>query len=112
MSKTRQQIQFKAISILVGGDVGFNPSDEDATTIDGYIDSVIAELNADETAYISDPDNLEDELFVPFCKLVANAAAEEFGGKSDEAMAKVMRNWIKRLTAQKPGYGPQETSYF
>jgi hypothetical protein len=112
MSKTRQQIQFKTISILVGGDVGFDPSAEDATAVDGYIDSVVAELNADETTYISDPDNLADELFVPFCKLVANAAAEEFGGKSDETLAKAMRNWIKRLSSQTPGYGPQQTSYF
>jgi len=112
MPKTRQQIQFKAISILVGGDTGFSPSDEDATTIDGYIDSVVAELAADDTVYISDPDNLDDELFVAFCKLVANAAAEEFGGKSDENMAKTMRNRIKTLTAQKPGFGPQEVEFF
>lgn len=112
MSKTRTEIQFKVVSILVGGDVGFDPSPEDAETVDGYIDSEVAELNADGAAYISDPDNLDDELFVPFCKLVANAAAEEFGGKSDEGMARTQRNIIKRLSAQKPGYGPQETSYF
>lgn len=112
MSKTRQQIQFKAISIIVGGDVGFDPSAEDAETMDGYIDSVVAELEADDTVVISDPDNLDDELFIPFCKLVANAAAEEFGGKSDEALSKILRNRIKTLTAQKPGYGPQITEYF
>jgi len=112
MSKTRQQIQFKAISIIVGGDVGFDPSAEDAETIDGYIDSEVAELNADDTVYISDANDLADELFVPFCKLVANAAAEEFGGKSDEEMAKTLRNRIKTITAQRPGYGPQEVEYF
>jgi hypothetical protein len=112
MSKTRVEIQFKAISILVGGDVGFAPSAEDAEDIDGYIDSVVAEINTEEVTYISDPDELDDELFVPFCKLVANAAAEEFGGKSDEAMAKILRNRIKTLTAQKPGYGPQQVEFF
>lgn len=112
MSKTRAQIQAKVISILVGGDVGFNPSAEDATTVDGYIDSMVAELAADGTDYIGDPDSLDDELFVAFCKLVANAAAEEFGGKSDEAAAKVLRNRIKTITAQTPGYGPQITEYF
>lgn len=112
MSKTRQQIQFKVIAILTGGDVGFNPSDEDANTVDGYIDSEVAELNSDGVTYISDPDDLEDMLFTTFCKLVANAAAEEFGGKSDESVAQQLRNRIRVLTRQTPGYGPQEVEYF
>lgn len=112
MSKTRAQIQKKALDILVGGDVGSSMSDEDATALDGYIDSVVAELEADSTVYIGDPNDLDDALFIQFSKLVANAAAEEFGGKSDEAAARVMRNRIKTITAQKPGYGPQQVDYF
>jgi hypothetical protein len=112
MSKTRVQIQFKVLAILVGGDVGFNPSDEDATAIDGYIDAEVAEINADGTTYIGDPDDLDDELFVTFCKLVANAAAEEFGAKSDEASAQQWRNRIRVIKRQTPGYGPQQVDYF
>jgi hypothetical protein len=37
-------------------------SDEDAATIDGYIDSEVAEINADGTTYIDDP-ALDDALF-------------------------------------------------
>jgi hypothetical protein len=107
MSKTRQQIQFKSIAILVGGDISGPVSDEDATTIDGYIDSVVAEINADGTTYISDPDDLNDELFNPFCKLVANAAAEEFGAKSSEQLAQQERNRIRVITRPTPGYGRQ-----
>jgi len=112
MSKTRAEIQKKALDILVGGDVGASMSDEDATALDGYIDSMVAEINADGIAYISDPDTMDDELFIPFSKLVANAAAEEFGGKSDEEFAKQTRNRIRVLTAQKPGYGPQIVDFF
>jgi len=112
MSKTRADIQKKALDILVGGDVGASMSDEDATALDGYIDSVVAELSADGTAYISDPDELDDELFLPFSKLVANAAAEEFGGQSNEQVAQQQRNRIRVLTRQTPGYGPQQTDYF
>ncbi len=112
MSKTRVQIQFKVLAILVGGDVGANPSDEDATAVDGYIDSEVAEINADGTTYIADPDDLDDALFVTFCKLVANAAAEEFGAKSDEKSAQLLRNRIRVITRQTPGYGPQSVEYF
>lgn len=112
MSKTRQDIQFKTIAILVGGDVGQTPSAEDADTVDGYIDDEVAELNADGTIYIDDPDVLDDSLFVTFCKLVANAAAEEFGGQSNEQIAQQLRNRIRVIARQTPGYGPQQVEYF
>jgi hypothetical protein len=112
MSKTRADIQKKALDILVGGDVGASMSDEDSTTLDGYIDSEVAELNQDGTTYIADPDDLDDALFVTFSKLVANAAAEEFGGVSNEQGAQMLRNRIRVLTRQTPGYGPQQVEYF
>lgn len=112
MPKTRAQIQFKVLAIITGGDVGFGPSDEDATTIDGYIDDEVEELNADGTIYITDPDNLPDELFLTFCKLVANAAADEFGGQSNEQLAAQYRNRLRVIARPTPGYGPQEVEYF
>ena len=112
MSKTRAEIQFKVIAILTGGDLSAAPSPEDATTINGYIDSEVEELNTDSVVYISDPDVLDDGLFMTFCKLVANAAADEFGGTSDEKKARDLRNRLKTLAAQTPGYGPQQVEYF
>lgn len=112
MSKTRQDIQFKVIAILVGGDIGQEPSAEDAATIDGYIDTQVAELNADGTTYIADPDDLDDALFDSFCKLVANVAADEFGGKSDEQKAQLLRNRVRVIVRQTPGYGPQQVEWF
>lgn len=112
MAKTRAEIQFKALAILTGGDVGASPSSEDAADLDGYIDSEVAELNADGTVYIDDPNELADELFISFSKLVANAAADEFAGKSDEKVAVQLRNRIRVIVRQTPGYGPQVVSYF
>lgn len=112
MSKTRAEIQLKVIAILVGGDLSAAPSAEDATTIDGYIDSEVEELNTDSAVYIPDPNDLDDGLFMTFCKLVANAAADEFGGSSDEKKAKDLRNRLKVLAAPVPGYGPQQVEYF
>lgn len=112
MPKTRAEIQFKVIAILTGGDVGQVPSPEDATTIDGYIDAEVAELSTDGTIYIADPDDLPDELFTVFSKLVANAAADEFGGKSDENAAQLLRNRLRVIVRPTPGYGPQIVEYF
>jgi hypothetical protein len=112
MSKTRQDIQFKVVAILTGAEVGQSVSAKDAATIDGYIDSEVAELSADGTIYIGDPDNLDDGLFMPFCKLVANVAADEFGGQSNEQAAQIMRNRIRVIARQTPGYGPATAEYF
>ena len=111
MAKTRTQIQFKVLAILTGGDVGVNPSDEDAENIDGYIDSVIAEL-ASDLIYIPDADSLDEDLFITFCKLVADAAAEEYGSRSNPQAAQAMRNRIRAIKRPIPGYGPQETEHF
>jgi hypothetical protein len=109
VAKTRAQIQFKVLAILTGGDVGTNPSAEDAAAIDGYIDCVVAEL-AGDTVVIEDPNTLGDDIFVNFCKLVANAAAEEFGAKSDAKAAQAWHNNIRAIRRPMPGYGPQETT--
>jgi hypothetical protein len=111
MSKTRHETQLKVLFILTGGDVGTNPSEEDTATIDGYIDAVVAELAAD-LIYISDPDQLEDEIFLTFCKLVAQAAAEEYVGKSDERASLALRNRMRQLKRPMPGYGPQDVVYY
>lgn len=112
MAKTRVNIQFKVLAILTGGDVGLSPSAEDASTIDGYIDSEVDELNSDGTIYIADPDELDDGLFTTFCKLVANAAADEFGGTSDETKGQQLRNRLRVIGRPTPGYGPQQVEYF
>jgi hypothetical protein len=112
MSKTRTEIQFKALAILTGGDVGAAPSAEDAVALDGYIDTEAAEINADGTTYISDVDALNDEFFITFSQLVANAASDEFGGKYDDTKAQRLRNRIRVLARPTPGYGPQMVDFF
>jgi hypothetical protein len=111
MAKTREQIQFKVLAIITGGDVGTAPSAEDANNIDQYIDSVVAEL-ASDLIYISDPDALDEDIFLNFCKLVADAAAEEYGAKSDPQAALYWRNRIRAIKRPTPGYGPIEVEYF
>lgn len=112
MSKTRVEIQFNTLSILVGGIVGDAPSAEDAAEIDKHIDAVATELNKKGVVYISDVDALDDELFDNFCELVANSAANKYGGKPDPAMKRYYENEIRVIVRQTPGYGPQQVEFF
>lgn len=112
MSKTREQLRNKAYDIIVGGDAGQTPSSEDASAIDGYIDPVIAELGNENVVYISDTDEIEDEFFIPLAKLVANAAADEFGSQSNPQVQLLYTNRLRVLNRQTPGYGPQIVEFF
>ena len=112
MSRTRADLRFKALSIIVGGDVGQAPSNEDASALDGYIDGVLSELAVKSIVYIGDADDIPDEYFLSLAHLVANAAATEFGGKYDASAQQVFENKLRVLARQSPGYGPMQAEYY
>ena len=112
MSRTRADLRFKALSIILGGDAGQQPSDEDATALDGYIDDVIAELSAKSIVTVSDPDDIDDAVFGNLAALVANAAADEFGGKMDPTKQAAAERNLRVIVRPQAAFGPQITEYF
>lgn len=112
MSRTKAETRFKVLAILTGGDVGAVPSDEDASALDGYINDAIDELSAKSIVYIQDPDDVPNDVFSNYCEFIANAAADEFGGKSDPAKKRMIENELRVIARQTPGYGPQQVEYF
>lgn len=112
MSKTRQELVGKAFDILVGGDAGQSVSNDDATAIDAFIDPVVARLASKSAIYIQDTEAIEDDVFLSLAALVANAAADEFGGAQDPNKERFHVNELRIITRQTPGYGPQQVEYF
>lgn len=112
MARTRADLRFKALAILTGGDVGQSPSDEDAADLDKYIDDAVEELSAKSIVTIQDVDAIENSLFSNLAAFVANAAADEFGGKMDKDKKRYLENELRVIARQIPGYGPQEVTYF
>lgn len=112
MSSTREELRNRAYDILVGGEAGAAPSDDDANAIDGYIDKVIARLAAKSAIYVQDADAIEDEVFLDLAELVANAAAPEFGSSWDQAKETFHTNQLRVITRPTPGYGPQQVDFF
>lgn len=112
MSRTRAELRFKVLAILTSGDVGQEPSGEDAAAIDKYIDDAIDELSAKNIVYVQDADDVPGELFSNLAEYVANAAADEFAGKMDKDKKRYLENELRVIARQMPGYGPQEVVYF
>jgi hypothetical protein len=112
MSSTREQLRNRAYDILVGGEAGQAPSDDDANAIDAYIDPVIARLASKSAIYISDADEIDDDVLLDLAELVANAASPEFGSTWDPQKELFHTNQLRVITRQTPGYGPLKVDYF
>lgn len=112
MSRTRAEARFKVLAILVNSGVGEVPAAEDADAIDRYIDDAVDELAAKSIVYVQDPDAIPNDLFSNFCEYIANAAADEFGGKMDANKKKFLEKELRVIGRQTPGYGPQEVEFF
>lgn len=112
MSRTRAELRFKVLAIITGGDVGQEPSGEDAAAIDRYIDDAIDELSAKNIVAIQDADDIPNDTFSNLAEYVANAAADEFGGKMDKEKKRYIENELRVISRQTPGYGPQEVEFF
>jgi len=112
MSRSRSDLRFKALAIITNGDVGQSPSDEDAAALDSYIDDVVDELSIKNIAYVTDLDAIENAMFETLAQLVANAAADEFGGRSDPQKKRLYENEMRVIARQVPGYGAQQVDFF
>lgn len=110
MSRTRAELRFKVLAILEGG--GQTPAAEDANAIDRYINDAIDELSAKSIVYVQDADDIPNDLFSNLAEYVANAAADEFGGKMDKDKKRYIENELRVIARQVPGYGPQTAEYF
>lgn len=112
MSRTQAELRFKVIAILTGLGVGSVPSAEDAASVDGYSQDAVDELSSKNIVYVQDLDDIPGELFLTFAEYVANAAADEFGGKSDPQRKRFLENELRNIARQTPGFGPQQVEYF
>jgi hypothetical protein len=76
MSRTRAELRFKVLAILTGGDVGQEPSAEDADAIDGYIDDAIigqkhrrGVVGKNHRLHQDDADDIPNELVFQSCRV-------------------------------------------
>lgn len=111
-SKTRAQLIERALKSIGALEPGEAPSAEDSDTIDGLIDPLIAQLAEDGIVLISDPDMIDLDVFLPFARLLANAAGPDFGSPINEQAKAMDEQTLRRLTANKPTGETLKAVYF
>lgn len=110
--KTRADLIERALKSIGALEPGEAPSAEDYDTVDGLIDPLLAQLAADQIAYIGDPDQIELELFLPLSRLLANAAGPDFGSPINQEARAVDEQILRRLGAARPTFETLKAVYF
>ena len=110
--KTRDQLIQRALKNIGIIEPGEAPSPEDYATVDDLIDPLIAQLAADEIIYISDPDAIELEYYLPLARLLGNAAGPDFGSAINEQAKAIDEQILRRLSATEPTFETLKVEYF
>jgi hypothetical protein len=110
--RTRLELVNEALGVLLNLPAGATFSDEDITTVDGYIDPMLAELAADEVVYLAEPDEIPAEWFLSLQGLLASRAGPRYGGARDLEGEERHKNTLRRLTANKATYEVQRAEYY
>lgn len=110
--KTRTQLIAEALSDIGVIEPGEAPSAEDYAVADGKIDPLLAQLATDQIAYISDPEEIELQYFLPLASLLGNVCGPRFGSPINVEAKKADEQTLRRLTSTRPTYQAQIGEYF
>jgi hypothetical protein len=109
ITKTRIELVNEALGILTNLPSGTAFSDEDNATVDSYVDPVIAELAAEEVAYIDDADAIPSEIFLSLVAILASRCGPRYGQPRDADGEERNKRAIRKMVAGRPTYEPLET---
>jgi hypothetical protein len=110
--KTRNQLKERAakdLGVLLPGEA---LSTEDDETLDGLVDPLMAQLAADDIVYISDPEEIALEYFLPLASLLANMAGPDFGSPVNDDAKRRDEATLRRIVSTRPTYDVAEGNYF
>lgn len=112
MTKTLQELETEAFSILTGMDPTSSPSAEDLATIEVYVDPLLEGLASRRVAYIADRDDIPDDAFLPLARLLANVCGPRFGSAMNADAKKVDEAELREMNWVWPTFEPMEGYYF
>jgi hypothetical protein len=112
ISKTREDLIFRAATEVGALASGQSLSAEDYDTIDNLVDPLCQQLSFDGVAHVQDTNAIQLEHFIPLARLLANEAAISFGQAYSRDVKISNETILLRLTAMRPTYETLENDYF
>lgn len=111
-TKTRDQLVDDALRKLMVVGAGQSPDSEDQELVDGKVDALIDQLQADQLCQITDDEAIPGELFDPISALLANLCAPDFGKAFSPEVVAYYERRIKATMATGPTFQAAESEYF
>jgi hypothetical protein len=112
MSRTRAQLVSKALSILQEEGAGQPTSSEDSELVDAAVEPLVAELQSAGVLVIGNLNAIDDDIFLPLARMIANEVGDDFGRPYSEDYRLLQERRIRRVVSQGPLYTPLATDYF
>ena len=102
MSKNRQQLANKALSILKVTQTGQQADAEDYAIANDDIDGMIDDIETRDIYGVTDLSFIDDQAFLPLAQILAQRISEEFGAVRDET--KILSAELKLRELSDPNY--------
>lgn len=112
MSKTTPDLVAKALSNLGVLAAGQSVTAEDSVQLTDLIPPVLAELEGEGVVNVPDTDEIEDAIFLPLARILAEKAAPEYGRATDEQVIMLAKAQIRKVTYGRPTREPLVGTYF
>lgn len=112
MPKTQAELVAKALSILQEEGTGQSLAAEDTTLVNDAVVPLTDELAATGVLRIGSLDEIEDAVFLPLARMLANEVGDDFGRPYSEDYRLVQERRIRKVTATGPLYTTLETDYY
>lgn len=112
MSKTRAELVAKALSILQEEGSGQPQAAEDTAKVDECVVPLTSELAASNVLTIGDLEAIDDAVFLPLARMLANEAGDDFGRPYSEDYRFAQEVRIRKVTALGPLYVTLATDYY
>src|SRR6185436_17691637 len=83
---TRIMLVDEALATLFSdGGTGQSPDPEDVEFVDSRIDALLGELSGRNIVTVSDPEDINEAIFMPLAELLADYCAPKFGQQRNPA---------------------------
>lgn len=95
--KTTQDLIYRALSEIGRRYEGEAPTDADYQSVEGLVEPLVEQLNAEEIVYIPDIDAIDPKWFLPLARLLAIECGPTFG--TDAIQTLISRNRMPNVDA-------------
>jgi hypothetical protein len=112
MTKSRENLVYRALSKLKVIAAGQTPSAEDNQVVDDMVEPTLSELAARSIYAYGDPDQIEDECFEHLAAILAQVCAEDFGLDGDDRKRVMAENRLREIGAEKLSGQPLKVDYY